>query len=67
MAPQFHDKIFGVFERLHGPEEFPGTGIGLAVVRKGIERLDGQVGVESAVGNGACFWFELPAASGPMR
>jgi signal transduction histidine kinase len=67
VAPQFHDKIFQVFERLHGPEEFPGTGIGLAVVRKGIERLGGRVGVVSAAGSGACFWFELPAARGPMR
>ncbi len=67
VAPQFHEKIFQVFERLHGPEEFPGTGIGLAVVRKGIERLGGQVGVESRVGHGACFWFELPAAPGPLR
>jgi signal transduction histidine kinase/CHASE3 domain sensor protein len=67
VAPQFHEKIFQVFERLHGPEEFPGTGIGLAVVRKGIERLGGRVGVESAAGSGACFWFELPAAPGPMR
>ena len=67
VAPQFHDKIFRVFERLHGPEDYPGTGIGLAVVRKGIERLGGRVGVESEAGSGACFWFELPAASDPMR
>lgn len=67
VAPQFHDKIFRVFERLHGPEDYPGTGIGLAVVRKGIERLGGRVGVESEAGRGACFWFELPAASDPMR
>jgi signal transduction histidine kinase len=67
VPPQFHERIFHVFARLHGPEEFPGTGIGLAVVRKGIERLGGRVGVESAAGNGACFWFELPAAADPRR
>jgi len=68
VAPQFHEKIFRVFERLHTPEEYMGTGIGLAVVHKGIERLGGRVGVESEAGRGACFWVELPAAApGPMR
>jgi signal transduction histidine kinase len=67
VAPQFHEKIFGVFERLHGPEEYPGTGIGLAVVRKGIEPLGGKSGVESAAGRGACFWIELNSASAPTR
>jgi len=51
-----------VFERLHGVETYPGTGIGLAIVRKGIERLGGHVGVESAEGRGSRFWIELPKA-----
>jgi signal transduction histidine kinase len=62
IAPQHHDKIFGVFERLHGVETYPGTGIGLAIVRKGIERLGGRVGVESEEGRGSRFWVELPRA-----
>jgi signal transduction histidine kinase len=67
VAPQFHDKIFRVFERLHGPEEYPGTGIGLAIVRKGVEGLGGKVGVESVAGRGACFWIELNGAPDSAR
>jgi PAS domain S-box-containing protein len=62
IAPQHHDRVFRAFERLHGIEEFPGTGMGLAIVRKGIERLGGRVGLESAEGQGSRFWIELPAA-----
>lgn len=62
IAPEHHDRIFSVFERLHGAEAYPGTGIGLAIVRKGIERLGGRVGVESAEGRGSRFWVELPQA-----
>jgi PAS domain S-box-containing protein len=62
IAPQHHDRIFEVFERLHGVETYPGTGIGLAIVRKGIERLGGRVGVESEEGRGSRFWVELPTA-----
>src|SRR5262249_33937306 len=60
IAAQHHERIFGVFERLHGVEAYPGTGIGLAIVRKGIERLGGRVGVESREGHGSRFWVELP-------
>ena len=52
--------IFRVFERLHGVETYPGTGIGLAIVRRGTERMGGHVGVESSPGAGARFWLELP-------
>jgi signal transduction histidine kinase len=64
IASDFHDRIFKVFERLHGQEDFAGTGIGLAIVRKGIERMGGTVGLESALGSGARFWIELAAADG---
>jgi len=62
IAPEHQERIFAVFERLHGVETYPGTGIGLAIVRKGIERLGGHVGVESAEGRGSRFWIELPKA-----
>ena len=59
IAPQYQDRIFGIFERLHGIETYPGTGIGLAIVRKGMERMGGRVGVESAPDRGSAFWVEL--------
>ncbi len=60
IAKEHHERIFRVFERLHGVTSYPGTGIGLAIVQKGIERLGGRVGVESRLGKGSRFWFELP-------
>lgn len=56
---EYQDRIFGVFERLHPAQEYPGTGIGLAIVRKGMERLGGRAGVESEPGKGSRFWIEL--------
>ena len=63
IAPEYQDRIFRVFERLHGVETYPGTGIGLAIVRKGIERMGGRVGVVSQPDKGSRFWIELPKAS----
>jgi PAS domain S-box-containing protein len=60
---EIQDRIFKVFERLHGADEYPGTGLGLAIVRKGIERMNGVVGVESTVGSGSRFWLKLPVAN----
>lgn len=57
--PAQHEKIFAVFERLHGTDEYPGTGIGLAIVKKGVERQEGKCGVESAPGRGSKFWIDL--------
>lgn len=56
-------RLFKVFERLHGVEQYPGTGIGLAIVKRGSERMGGSCGVESKPGAGSTFWVELPQAS----
>ena len=60
IAEEYHERIFGVFERLHDQESYEGTGIGLAIVRRGVTRMGGLVGVESKVGEGSRFWIELP-------
>jgi signal transduction histidine kinase/CheY-like chemotaxis protein len=56
--PPRQSKLFGMFERLE-PGRFPGTGIGLAIVRKAAERMGGRAGVESELGKGSRFWIEL--------
>ena len=61
IAPEHQGRIFRIFERLHGRESYTGNGIGLAIVEKAITRMNGKVGVDSAVGQGSRFWFELPA------
>jgi PAS domain S-box-containing protein len=63
IAPEHCERIMRVFERLHGEDEYPGTGIGLAIAKKAISRLGGHLGVESELGHGSRFWIELPHAS----
>lgn len=53
-----HERVFRVFERLHG-SRYQGTGIGLSIVRKGIEKMGGRIGLDSAPGQGTAFWIEL--------
>lgn len=60
---EYQERIFKVFERLHGQETYPGSGIGLAIVRKGMERMGGYSGVESSMGQGSRFWLEVLKAS----
>lgn len=55
-------RLFGMFQRIHRAEHFDGTGIGLAIVRKAVERMGGSVGVESEEGRGSRFWVQLRAA-----
>jgi light-regulated signal transduction histidine kinase (bacteriophytochrome) len=59
--PEYAERIFLVFQRLHTRDEYPGTGIGLAICQKIVERHGGQLLVDSQVGQGATFSFTLPA------
>lgn len=61
IAPTHQERIFAPFERLHGRETYPGTGVGLAIVSRVVERLDGACGVFSRPGGGSRFWIDLPA------
>jgi PAS domain S-box-containing protein len=57
---RYHDRVFEIFQRLHPAEDYPGTGIGMAIVRKTMQRMGGRVWAESAPGKGATFFLEIP-------
>src|SRR5262249_7411079 len=59
IAPENQKRIFGIFQRLNSEKAYEGTGIGLAIVQKAVERMGGRVGVESQPGHGSKFWLRL--------
>ena len=58
--PKYLDRIFEIFQRLHRVEEYPGTGVGLAIVRKAVERIGGKVRANSSLGEGSTFYLDIP-------
>lgn len=62
IAPEHAERVFQIFQRLHSREEYPGTGIGLSICKRIVERHGGRIGVISKPGAGAEFWFTLPKA-----
>jgi signal transduction histidine kinase len=67
IAPEHQRRIFDPFQRLHGVEAYPGTGIGLAIVRRAVTRMGGSCGIDSEPGQGSRFWVELRAAEQEER
>ncbi|MBC8046057.1 MAG: PAS domain-containing sensor histidine kinase, partial [Fimbriimonadaceae bacterium] len=60
IEPQYHDRIFEMFKRLHNREIYQGSGLGLSITKKIINKLDGEIGVISEEGKGSTFWFSIP-------
>ena len=64
--PAHHSRIFQMFGRVHHGKNYEGTGMGLSIVKKAVERMGGTVGLESTLGSGTRFWIELTAANGAI-
>ena len=60
IGPEYKERIFGLFKRLHTIDEYPGTGIGLAICKRIVERYHGDIWVESQLSKGSTFYFTLP-------
>src|SRR6202012_5953564 len=63
IAPEFTEKVFVIFQRLHGRDTYTGTGIGLAVCKKIVELHGGTIGIDTDHSSGSRFWFTLPVAA----
>jgi signal transduction histidine kinase len=62
IAPLYHEQIFHIFKRLHTDREFKGTGIGLAIVKRAVQKIGGSLWVDSQPGEGSTFYFNLPGS-----